>query len=81
MLRASMVSAAALQATLALASCQCQNPVTLQGYGSFCGTEINSTLSGEALPAPVDAWLGIDYATQPVGGISSEYGKLSEDMV
>ncbi|KAL2113923.1 hypothetical protein VUR80DRAFT_1776 [Thermomyces stellatus] len=66
MLSGSMFAAAALQATLALASCQ--NPVNLRGYGSFCGTEINTTLSGNALPAPVDAWLGIDYATQPVGG-------------
>lgn len=68
MLRASVIAAAALQAALALASCQkCQNPVTLQGYGSFCGTEVRSTLRGDDLPAAVDAWLGIDYATQPVG--------------
>ncbi|KAK8078254.1 alpha/beta-hydrolase [Apiospora saccharicola] len=41
--------------------------VTLEGYGSFTGITVNSTYSGHALPAPVDAWLGIDYATQPVG--------------
>lgn len=41
--------------------------VTLEGLGSFTGTTVNSTYSGHALPAPVDAWLGIDYATQPVG--------------
>lgn len=42
-------------------------PVTLHGYGTFTGTVVNSTLSDNPLPAPVDAWLGIDYATQPVG--------------
>ncbi|KAI3396263.1 hypothetical protein diail_12345 [Diaporthe ilicicola] len=41
--------------------------VRLEGYGSFVGTTINQTLSGKALAAPVDAWLGIDYSTQPVG--------------
>ncbi|KAI0841204.1 para-nitrobenzyl esterase [Hypoxylon sp. FL0890] len=42
-------------------------PVILEGYGSFTGKTINTTLSHVALPKPVDAWLGIDYATQPVG--------------
>ncbi|CAG9948042.1 unnamed protein product [Clonostachys rosea f. rosea IK726] len=44
-----------------------QDPVVLKGYGSFTGTLINSTLSGASLAQDVDAWLGIDYATQPVG--------------
>ncbi|KLU85197.1 para-nitrobenzyl esterase [Magnaporthiopsis poae ATCC 64411] len=43
------------------------NTVSLDGYGSFSGTVVNSTQSGRTLPAPVDAWLGIDYSTQPVG--------------
>jgi acetylcholinesterase len=43
------------------------NSVTLPGYGSFVGTSINQTLTKKALPATVDAWLGIDYASQPVG--------------
>ncbi|WYZ40811.1 hypothetical protein EsH8_IV_001152 [Colletotrichum jinshuiense] len=43
------------------------NTVNLEGYGKFSGTVVNSTLSGRALPAPVDAWMGIDYSTQPVG--------------
>ncbi|XXG98897.1 hypothetical protein Hte_005228 [Hypoxylon texense] len=42
-------------------------PIALKGYGSFTGTTIGYTLSGVELPNPVDAWLGIDYATQPVG--------------
>jgi acetylcholinesterase len=42
-------------------------PVVLRDYGSFTGTEINATYSGAPLPSPVDAWLGIEYATQPVG--------------
>ncbi|KAF2128285.1 alpha/beta-hydrolase [Dothidotthia symphoricarpi CBS 119687] len=41
--------------------------VTLPGYGSFFGTTINQTLTKRALPASVNAWLGIDYASQPVG--------------
>src|SRR5690348_10859343 len=41
--------------------------VTLDGYGEFTGTVINTTFSGRPLPAPVDAWLGMDYATQPTG--------------
>ncbi|KAI5865191.1 alpha/beta-hydrolase [Durotheca rogersii] len=44
-----------------------ETPVTLEGYGNFTGTTIKSTLSGVSLPGSVDAWLGIDYATQPVG--------------
>ncbi|KAM0287719.1 hypothetical protein ACHAQH_000250 [Verticillium albo-atrum] len=43
------------------------NQVTLKGYGSFYGTVVNKTVSGQPLPANVDAWLGIDYATQPIG--------------
>jgi acetylcholinesterase len=41
--------------------------VTLLGYGSFVGTTIDQTLTKKPLPAPVDAWLGIDYASQPIG--------------
>jgi len=41
--------------------------VTLYGYGSFVGTTISKTLTVKPLPAAVDAWLGIDYALQPVG--------------
>jgi hypothetical protein len=41
--------------------------VHLQDYGSFSGTTINETYSGHALPQAVDAWLGMDYASQPVG--------------
>jgi acetylcholinesterase len=41
--------------------------VNLPGYGSFIGTTINQTLTKKPLAAPVDAWLGIDYASQPIG--------------
>jgi acetylcholinesterase len=41
--------------------------VTLPGYGSFVGTSISQTLTKKPLPETVDAWLGIEYATQPVG--------------
>jgi acetylcholinesterase len=41
--------------------------VTLPGYGSFVGTTVNQTLTKKALPAPVDAWLGIDYVSPPIG--------------
>lgn len=41
--------------------------VTLPGYGSFIGTCINKAISGYDLPTAVDAWLGMDYATQPTG--------------
>lgn len=41
--------------------------VHLKDYGSFSGTSINETYTGHALPHAVDAWLGIDYASQPVG--------------
>ncbi|KAM0278202.1 hypothetical protein ACHAQH_005317 [Verticillium albo-atrum] len=43
------------------------NPVSLEGYGTFAGTTINSSYSAQKLPETVDAWLGIDYASQPVG--------------
>ncbi|KAF2446777.1 alpha/beta-hydrolase [Karstenula rhodostoma CBS 690.94] len=41
--------------------------VSLDDYGSFVGTTVNQTLTQQPLPAEVDAWLGIDYATQPIG--------------
>ncbi|KXT00825.1 hypothetical protein AC578_2919 [Pseudocercospora eumusae] len=41
--------------------------VNLTGYGSFQGLSINTSLTNDTLPAAVDAWLGIDYAAQPVG--------------
>jgi acetylcholinesterase len=44
-----------------------KDAVNLPGYGSFVGTTINQTLTKRPLPAPVDAWLGIDYASQPIG--------------
>ncbi|KAF2875200.1 Alpha/Beta hydrolase protein, partial [Massariosphaeria phaeospora] len=40
---------------------------TLPGYGSFQGTQVLTMLgSGEKLQNPVDAWLGVEYSTQPV---------------
>lgn len=41
--------------------------VNLAGYGQFSGTQISQSLTGYALPQPVHAWLGIDYALQPDG--------------
>lgn len=41
--------------------------VTLKGYGSFQGIQINETLTRRPLPRTIDSWLGIDYALQPVG--------------
>ncbi|KFA71083.1 hypothetical protein S40288_05541 [Stachybotrys chartarum IBT 40288] len=50
----------------ASASCL-YNVVKLDGYGKFSGTTINVTSTNQPLPRKVDAWLGMDYATQPVG--------------
>lgn len=49
-----------------------QNPrtpliVQLPDQGTFRGTQVLSTLTKTPLNSPVDAWLGIEYATQPVG--------------
>ncbi|KAI1467130.1 alpha/beta-hydrolase [Daldinia caldariorum] len=41
--------------------------VNLTGYGAFSGAKISETLTGSSLPTAVDAWLGIEYALQPVG--------------
>lgn len=57
---------AAWQLSLSTAS-PVRRAITLDGYGEFTGTVINTTFSGRPLPAPVDAWLGMDYATQPTG--------------
>ena len=43
--------------------------VTLPGYGTFVGTTVSQTLTKKPLPRAVDAWLGIDYASQPVGEV------------
>ncbi|KFA45392.1 hypothetical protein S40293_09870 [Stachybotrys chartarum IBT 40293] len=43
------------------------NLVALKDYGVFSGTILDQTVSGQPLASKVDAWLGIDYATQPVG--------------
>ncbi|KAI8939169.1 hypothetical protein NX059_005001 [Plenodomus lindquistii] len=55
-------------ATLAICtSVQASHEVLLPGYGRFVGTTISQTLTNKSLPATVDAWLGIDFASQPVG--------------
>lgn len=42
--------------------------VTLPGYGSFQGTQVGTDLMRMVnFTKSVDAWLGIDYSTQPVG--------------
>ncbi|OAL54991.1 alpha/beta-hydrolase [Pyrenochaeta sp. DS3sAY3a] len=41
--------------------------VTLPNYGSFKGTQLVMSLGQKKLRKPVDAWLGIEYSTQPVG--------------
>jgi acetylcholinesterase len=50
-----------------LATTGSASTVTLPGYGSFTGTTVSQYLTERPLPASVDAWLGIDYASQPVG--------------
>lgn len=59
--------ACAVSVLSALPTTGAEREVTLPGYGSFTGTSINQTLTKKPLPAPVDAWLGIDYAAQPIG--------------
>lgn len=62
------LSAFSSLASVSSASYASSSPqVNLPSYGSFTGTVINSTLTGEPLPAAVEAWLGIDYASQPIG--------------
>lgn len=58
---------AAVTIITAFSTAQASREVTLPGYGSFIGTSVNQSLTRKALPVPVDAWLGIDYASQPVG--------------
>lgn len=42
--------------------------VTLPGYGSFQGTQIVANLQKTTtFSTPVNAWLGVEYSTQPVG--------------
>lgn len=41
--------------------------IHIQKYGTYTGTTINQTLTNKPLPNLVDAWLGIDYASQPTG--------------
>lgn len=43
--------------------------VTLPGHGSFAGTTVSQYLTKRPLPATVDAWFNIDYATQPIGDL------------
>lgn len=40
--------------------------VNLSGIGAYAGITISESLSGFNLPQSVDAWLGIDYALQPI---------------
>ncbi|KAK7416639.1 hypothetical protein QQX98_005110 [Neonectria punicea] len=58
---------AAWQIPFSQATSNADNLVKLKGYGKFSGTTVNATYTGQTLPEPVDAWLGIDYSTQPVG--------------
>jgi acetylcholinesterase len=42
--------------------------VRLYGYGSFRGTRLATNLKKtKEFKSPVDAWLGVEYSTQPVG--------------
>lgn len=41
--------------------------VKLPSYGSFQGTKVINNRKNIPLDRPVDAWLGIEYSTQPVG--------------
>jgi acetylcholinesterase len=42
--------------------------VTLPGYGSFQGTQILTDLkNATSFQSPVNAWLGVEYSSQPVG--------------
>ena len=44
--------------------------VILPGYGTLKGTQVLQSLgSKKALDTPVDAWLGLEYAKQPVGDL------------
>lgn len=50
------------------ASVQSNAPaVHIDGVGSYSGIVLSQSLSGFILPQNVDAWLGMDYASQPVG--------------
>ncbi|KAF1849099.1 alpha/beta-hydrolase [Cucurbitaria berberidis CBS 394.84] len=60
-------SLTALAILTSLTSVGASLQVTLPGYGSFVGTTVTQTLTKQLLPATVNAWLGIDYASQPVG--------------
>jgi acetylcholinesterase len=60
-----LVLASTLLSTLSAA--RSTSEVNLPGYGRFVGTTINQTLTKKPLAAPVDAWLGIGYASQPIG--------------
>jgi acetylcholinesterase len=50
-----------------IATYSTSSEVTLPGYGTFLGTTVSQTLTKKPLPRSVDAWLGIDYASQPIG--------------
>ncbi|XWW97860.1 hypothetical protein V2A60_005856 [Cordyceps javanica] len=41
--------------------------VNLAEIGQYQGFRLSESISGLGLPRPVDAWLGVDYALQPVG--------------
>ncbi|CAI6342186.1 unnamed protein product [Periconia digitata] len=66
-LRDSWLACAVLATSTSLSQTAATRQVTLEGYGAFVGTTIDQTLTKKPLPAPVDAWLGIDYASQPTG--------------
>lgn len=65
---AAIVSQAVLGALGGLDSANSTAPVaSLGGIGQYQGSRLSTSLSGHDLPNPVDAWLGVDYALQPVG--------------
>lgn len=42
--------------------------ITLSGYGTFQGTKVLTSLKKTTtFQSPIDAWLGVEYSTQPVG--------------
>ncbi|PVH98172.1 alpha/beta-hydrolase [Periconia macrospinosa] len=66
-LRDYWLACTAIAASQSLPAAFAAREITLEGYGTFLGTTLDQTLTKKPLPVAVDAWLGIEYASQPTG--------------
>ncbi|KAJ3496910.1 hypothetical protein NLG97_g2309 [Lecanicillium saksenae] len=63
-----IISSALLGSMSAFCPASSEPPIAnLTGIGQYRAIQLSESISGLALPRSIDAWLGVEYAVQPIG--------------